>query len=184
MPNMTILAPKDGVELSEMLEYAFSLDGPCAIRYPKGKAGDLSSYGRTFMDGLPEIVLPGDKNAIVAIGSMAQAALEAAAILKKSNIETAVFNLRTVKPIAEEALHEMLKHYTSVLTLEDGTISGGVGMHIAAIFAQYKNSPAIFNLGWPDEFIPHGTIKELHKKYGLDSLSVANKAEEFFEKKA
>lgn len=183
MPNMTILAPKDGPELAEMLEYAFTLNTPCAIRYPKGKAVDLSSYGRTSMCGRPEVIIPGKDNAIVSVGTMAQVALESASILKTGNIEAAVFNIRTAKPLDEQALRKMFKPYSSILTLEDGTINGGIGMRIASALAQSDYPPTVLNLGWPDEFIPHGKISELHKKYGLDSLSVAKKAEAFFEKK-
>ncbi|NCB41707.1 MAG: 1-deoxy-D-xylulose-5-phosphate synthase [Clostridia bacterium] len=184
MPNMTILAPKDGIELSEMLEYALSLDSPCAIRYPKGKAIDLSDYGRSIMDGKPEVLWSGTKNAIIAVGSMTQTALAAAKILKDRNVEMAVINIRTVKPIEANSLYEILKGYTCVVTLEDGTISGGAGMQLAAKFSRYKDSPVFLNMGWPDEFIPHGMITQLHQKYGLDALSVANRAEEFFEEKA
>ena len=182
MPNMTILAPKDGIELTEMLEHAFSLASPCAIRYPKGMAPDLSAYGRTRMDGRPEMIISGGKNAIISIGAMTQVALDAAEILRDKAIHTSVLNMRTVKPFDASELRDRLKPYTSILTLEDGAISGGIGMHISATLAQCKNGPTVVNLGWPDEFIPHGTIKELHEKYGLDSLSVAKEAEKFFEK--
>lgn len=184
MPNMTILAPKDGQELAEMLEYALALESPCAIRYPKGKACDLSSYGRTAMDGKPEILLQGKTNVIVSVGTMTKTALEAAAELKKKNIVTSVINIRTAKPIIEEELCEMLKNYASIVTLEDGTTYGGVGTYIAAQISRCPNAPSILNMGWPDAFVPHGSIKELHEKYGLDPLSVARKAEAFFEKKA
>lgn len=184
MPNMTILTPKDGPELAEMLEYAFTLNGPCAIRYPKGKACDLSSYGRTVMDDKIEMIVQGKKNAIVAVGTMTETALKAAEILKDRNIECAVFNIRTAKPILKENLCEIVGNYESVLTIEDGAIIGGIGMHITALLSEEKSSPAILNLGWPDAFIPHGTIKELQEKFELDSLSVSKKAEAFFEKKA
>lgn len=183
MPNMTIFAPKDGVELAEMLEYAFSLESPCAIRYPKGKACDLSSYGRTVMDGSPEILIQGKQYAIISIGTMTKVALEAADELKKKGIETAVIHIRRVKPILKEELYEMIKGYDSILTVEDGAINGGVGMYIAAQVSSYERSPSILNVGWSDTFIPHGNIKELHEKFGLDALSIARKAEVFFEKK-
>ena len=135
------------------------------------------------MCGRPEVVIPGKDNTIVSVGTMAQVALESASILKTGNIEAAVFNIRTAKPLDEQALRKMFKPYSSILTLEDGTINGGIGMRIASALAQSDYPPTVLNLGWPDEFIPHGKISELHKKYGLDSLSVAKKAEAFFEKK-
>ncbi len=184
MPNMTVMAPKDGVELSEMLEYALTLNGPCAIRYPKGRACDLSCYGRTPMDGKPEFIQEGGENLIIGIGSMTETALKAAELLKNKGIETAVCNLRAVKPIIKSEIITMLAGYTRVITIEDGCICGGAGMQVLSAISGAEKPAAVLNLGWPDEFIPHGSMPELRKKYGLDYESVAAKAEEFFEKKA
>jgi 1-deoxy-D-xylulose-5-phosphate synthase len=184
MPNMTLLAPKDGVELAEMLEYAMAMDGPCAIRYPKGRACDLTGYGRTVMDGKPEMILHGKDNIIVGVGSMTETAVKAAELLEGRGISAAVCNLRTVKPLYGDDTAHFFKAFKRILTIEDGCITGGAGMQLGSVILQTGSPAEVLNLGWPDKFIPHGAMAELKKQYGLDAHSAAEKAEEFFEKKA
>ncbi|MBR5756290.1 MAG: 1-deoxy-D-xylulose-5-phosphate synthase, partial [Firmicutes bacterium] len=98
MPNMTVLAPKDGTELREMLQFALSLDGPCAIRYPKENDSDLSLYASGFMDTNAELLGSDGSFAIIAVGSMVREALKASEILRAQGIDSAVYNLRRIKP--------------------------------------------------------------------------------------
>ena len=185
MPNMTVLAPKDGIELQEMLQYAIRCDGPCAIRFPKGPAVDLSSYGRTPMNGAIERITGSGKNAFLCTGSTCETALLAHELLKERGVESAVFNLRRVKPLATDRIRMILSDYENVLTLEDGSLQGGIGMQIAALAAgSGAGHAAVRSLGWPDCFIPHGTIAELKERFGLDARAVARQAEVFFEKTA
>ncbi|MFA7196285.1 MAG: 1-deoxy-D-xylulose-5-phosphate synthase [Anaerovoracaceae bacterium] len=184
MPNMTVLAPKDGVELKEMLHYALKLGTPCAVRFPKGNACDLSAWGRSEMNGKMEKIVSGSTNAILCVGTMCEAGLAAHVHLKEKNIECAVFNLRCVKPIDEKRLREELSVFDKILTLEDGSISGGVGMRVASILAETGHRIHVKNVGWPDRFIAHGSIEELKKRHGLDTPGITGTAEDFFEKKA
>lgn len=183
MPNMTILAPKDGPELQEMLSYALTLEGPCAIRFPKGKACDLTPYGRSLMNGHIEHITGRGKNAFLSIGTMCETALKAHELLLESGLESAVYNLRTAKPLDTGALKLLMADHDNVITIEDGSILGGIGMQIASLISEGgQHNVRIEHLGWPDCFIPHGTIEELKVRFGLDATSVAQKAEAFFEK--
>lgn len=184
MPNMTVLAPKDGIELGEMLRYALELGTPCAVRFPKGAAVDLSAWGRTEMDGGIERLVHGKKNAFLTVGTLCGTALDAHVHLKEKGIDTAVYNLRTVKPLDAKTLNNEFRAYSRIITLEDGSACQGVGARIASLLGGEPCAPQILSLGWPDRFIPHGTIDELKERYGLDALSVAKKAEGFFEAKA
>ena len=182
MPNMTVLAPKDGIELQEMMRYALALGTPCALRFPKGTAPDLSDWGRSEMNGKMERITSASCNAFVSVGSMCAAALEAQAHLMGKGIESAVYNIRSVKPLDPDELENELAACSRIITLEDGTAQGGVGMRIASILQESKSSAIVKNIGWPDRFIPHGTISELKARYGLSADAIASAAEEFFEK--
>lgn len=182
MPNMTVLAPKDGKELQEMLDYAFNLGTPCAVRFPKGAACDLSSWGRSEMDGRMERLEEGKDHAFVAVGGLCETALAACRILREKGIESAVYNLRCAKPLDREQLIHILSGHKKIITLEDGTASGGIGARIASILQETDSRVQVKTLGWPDRFISHGTIGELKKRFGLDAAAIASAAEEFFEK--
>ncbi len=184
MPNMTVLAPKDGPELQEMLRFALTLGTPCAVRFPKGAASDLSEWGRTPMDGRFERILAGEGNAFVSVGSLCETALEVHQSLSEKGIDSAVYNLRCVKPLDAEALRNELSRYSRIITLEDGSATGGAGAQIASILGRDPGQGLILNLGWPDRFIPHGTIGELKARYELDAAALEKKAEAFFEDKA
>ncbi|MCQ2545985.1 MAG: 1-deoxy-D-xylulose-5-phosphate synthase [Clostridia bacterium] len=171
LPNMTVFAPKDGEELERMMECALALDGPCAIRYPRGTAPDLKkpndiAPGRSFQ------LKRGSDAEIWAAGAMVSQALKAADILKREGISASVINMASLKPLDEKKLAASGTRYPLVLTVEDGAVSGGIGETVKAFLA---DSPAkVINLGWPDKFIEHGTQEELYAKYHLDADSIAN----------
>jgi 1-deoxy-D-xylulose-5-phosphate synthase len=134
------------------------------------------------MNGKMERITSASCNAFVSVGSMCAAALEAQAHLMGKGIESAVYNIRSVKPLDPDELGNELAACSRIITLEDGTAQGGVGMRIASILQESKSSAIVKNIGWPDRFIPHGTISELKARYGLSADAIASAAEEFFEK--
>lgn len=171
MPNMTVFAPKDGPELEAMLERSLQIDGPCAIRYPRGVAIDLgldnaADTGKAFRlrDG-------GDAD-IWAVGSMVKTALDAANCLAPEGIRAGVVNVSCVNPLDEALLKEAAGAAPLIVTAEDGIVTGGVGEAIKAMTAD--SGAKVLNLGWPDRFIEHGTQEELYRKYGLDADSIAD----------
>ena len=181
MPNMTVLAPKDGPELVAMLQYALNLNGPVAIRYPRGKAADLSEYAIAAGVSRPQQMRDGRYMCILAAGSSVSDALKTAEILDGKNIHCAVYNLRVLKPLNETFLDGIFEQYRHVITLEDGDIYEGVGMRIAAYAAERQANVRIKVMGWPDRFIEHGSTEELKERYGLDAASIAETAVNWLE---
>ncbi len=170
MPNMTVLAPKDGPELEAMMDMSLSIDGPCAIRYPRGTAADLGGPVAET-PGKAVRLKDGTDVDIWAAGTMAGPALEAAAVLEEEGVSAGVVNIASIAPFDEEALKDSTEKVPLIVTVEDGIVTGGIGEHIKALAAD--GAARVINLGWPDKFIEHGSQDELFRKYGLDKDSIA-----------
>lgn len=182
MPDMTLLSPRDESSLRAMLRFAFTLDSPVAIRYPKGIVPENELLpGTESFNPVPEIIKEGRELLFISDGNMLGTALSAAEILEKKNISAAVCDLRILSPLPRKHIDDMMRDYKCVVTLEDGCLSGGIGERIAAMAASRKDPPPVLNIAWPDKFIEHGSIKQLRERYGLDIRSVAEKAGRFFE---
>lgn len=184
IPNMTLLAPKDGDELEEMLKFAFKFNGPIAIRYPKG------SYQKTLLPnakkqsielGKAEIVREGKDITILAYGKTVSTALEVANILKKKKISAEVINIRFLKPIDKETICNSIYKTKKVVTIEDAYLEGGLATKLKEIIFTHKNIKGLF-FGYPNEFIKHGSTEELEKLYGLDKITISKKIFKMFEK--
>jgi 1-deoxy-D-xylulose-5-phosphate synthase len=118
--------------------------------------------------------------AIISIGHIGNVALEACAQLAGKGIDTALYDIRFLKPIDEELLHEVFKHHKKVITLEDGCIIGGLGSAVTE-FANdngYHNAE-IHRLGIPDRFVEHGTLGELHHECGIDLDGISSAINRF-----
>ena len=181
MPNLTIMAPKNYAELQYMLEFAATHPGPVAIRYPRGNEGERVAIINTcpIERGKSEMLQQGQKIAIVAIGKMVEIALGVADVLRKKGIKPYVINARFVKPMDIEALEEIASDITHMITLEDQMICGGFGENLGSLLRRKDAFDHIHiqNIGFPDEFIDHGSVVEIYQKYGLDKQSVAQKIE-------
>ena len=169
VPGMTILAPADGNQLSEMLEFAKDMSGPVAIRYPRGSSeGEHLRLPR--FRGSNNILSEGRDVQILAVGAMLDEAIAAAEILRENGISAGVTNVAVVKPLdtSWSSIGAGL-----VATLEDNVISGGFG---EAFTSAYKDSPFdIISIAIPDEFIEHGDIPSLRKECGIDAVSAAER---------
>ncbi len=172
MPGMTILAPANAAQLEQMMEYALTLDGPCAIRYPRGEAPELPELS-PFEAGRAQRIREGSEVEIWAAGPMLQAAEKAAALLEQEGVSAGVVNIAQVQPLDEELLRRSAEEHKLIVTLEDNVLSGGVGECIDRMLAAH--AVKVMNLGWPDAFVPHGSQEELYRTYGLDAESVAKK---------
>jgi len=120
----------------------------------------------------------GNDLAIITIGHVGNDAVEAAEELEKRNIHPAIYDLRFLKPIDENLLHEVFKNFKNVMTVEDGTIIGGLGSAVVEFMAENGYNAHVKKLGIPDRFIQHGSIKELHKEchyYVDDIIEIAKK---------
>lgn len=169
VPNLTVMAPKNFMELEKMLEFAYKFNGPIAIRYPRGgenyKFKKTSNIGR----GKSEIISKGEDVTILAIGKMVGTAMKVKEILEKENIKIEVINARFLKPLDMSAIEKSFNKTKFLITIEDNVKSSGFGVKVKS-----KLSGKIINLGYPDEFISHGTVKEIEKKYKLDSDSICD----------
>lgn len=187
MPNMTVLAPKDGAELEEMLEYALTLPGPCSIRFPRGDAKPLSGVpveAHPLDSGRPEILRDGRDVVLLAAGRMTGEALAAAELLSRKNIDAAVVNARFIKPLNGDSYRQLLSGGIPVVTLEDNTEKGGYGSQVSDLMESMELYNRRLRIAWPDRFVRHGSTDQLMEKYGLDAQSIAERVERFLERKA
>ena len=185
MPNLTIMAPKDEAELESMLDYAHSLDAPCVIRYPKGREGDATEHGQEIVieTAKSERISSGDDVEIWALGNMAEIAEKALDVLREKGLSAGLVNARFVKPLDEAGLTESIRRTKVLVTLEDNIITGGFGSCVSDfIKASGERDVRMLKLGWPQQFLEHGSIDELFRKYRLDAESVAERIYEFLEK--
>lgn len=171
VPNLTILSPSDQDELRNAIYTAYQHNnGPIAIRFPRGKSSGPYVQTQIETDKKPKSVLAfqgRSKTIIIAVGTIIEEAMKAALITHAS-----VADLRFVKPLDENFIMDVFKHYSSIITLEEGQVIGGIGSHIAqlALNSGYKGN--LINLGLKDEFVQHGTIDELRKSQGIDAESI------------
>lgn len=184
IPNITLMAPKDGNEFENMLKFAFKFNGPIAIRYPRGSYTKyLSSESKTteIVLGKADVLKEGKDLTILAYGKTVSRALEIANILKKKRISAEVINLRFLKPIDKETISNSIFKTKKVVTIEDAYVEGGLATKVKDIILSQKNIKGLY-FGYPNEFIKHGSIEELEKLYGLDKISISKKIFKMFEK--
>ncbi|MFQ7110515.1 MAG: 1-deoxy-D-xylulose-5-phosphate synthase [Anaerovoracaceae bacterium] len=179
MPNLTVMAPKDGRELEAMMEFAAEAEGPCAIRYPRGEAENFGT-DNVIEAGRAEVIREGKDTEIWAIGAMVKKALDAADILEDKGISAGVVNMRFLKPFDLSLLRGSADRFKLIFTLEDNVVSGGAGEEINNLLSD--KDVKVLNIGWPDKFIEHGSCEELYEKYGMDANSIAERIAEKFER--
>lgn len=172
IPNMTIMAPKDGAELEAMLEFSKTIDGPCAIRYPRGSAADISKPNKITL-GKSHQLKRGTDVEIWSVGTMADKVIKAADILKAKGISASIINTEFVKPLDTDRLKKSAEKYPLIVTVEDNVVSGGIGEGINDIVS--LKDVKVISIGWPDDFIEHGTCDELYAKHGMDPRSIAER---------
>ena len=179
VPNMIVSAPMDEIELRNLMFTAQKADtGPFAIRYPRGK-GVHSSWKlpmKKIQIGKGRLIRKGDDLAILSIGSAGNLVKEATRMLVRDNILATHFDMRFIKPIDENILHQIGKKFKKVLTVEDGTIIGGLGSAVLEFFSDHGYTTQVIRLGIPDHFIEQGTQQELYKECGFDPESIYKKA--------
>jgi len=180
IPNITICSPMNEEELRNMM-YTAQLDGkgPFAIRYPRGR-GVMPQWKTPFAElsiGKGRMVREGKHLAIISLGHLGNTALAACRLLQDKNIEAALYDIRFLKPLDEELLHEVCRKFNKIITLEDGSVLGGLGSAVTE-FANdngYHNVQ-IHRLGIPDRFIEQGSLEELHHECGIDLEGIVKTA--------
>jgi 1-deoxy-D-xylulose-5-phosphate synthase len=181
LPGMVLMAPKDENELRHMLYTAINLNGPAALRFPRGNGTGvtLDPDFKVLEIGKAEILREGSDIGILALGAMVHPCLEAASRLEGLGIHATVINARYVKPLDEELICCLAAEKQFLVTAEEGTEAGGFGASVATLLQDRKIPASLLRIAVPDRIIPHGAPDLLHAKYGLDVDGIFEKIKSF-----
>ena len=183
MPGMTVMAPKNGLEMREMLKFALELGKPAAVRYPRGAAyTGLVEHRAPIELGKAEMLYDEGGVLLLAVGSMVKTALQVKETLNAQGIECSIANARFVKPMDTELLREAAGKYHLIVTMEENVHSGGFGEHVAAWYAEEEMQVPLLQIAIPDTFVTHGSPQELCRLTGIDADSVVAKILQRIEK--
>ena len=177
MPNMTVMAPKNKWELSDMMKYAVSEhNGPIAIRYPRGEAYcGLKEHRAPIEYGKAEEIKPGSKVMLFALGSMVKKAEEVCEQLKAHGIDAGICNARFAKPLDESYLKNIKKQYDLIVTMEENVLAGGFGEQVQAFLYDNDYKGKVLKIAVPNEFVRHGSVTLLFKELHMDSESITER---------
>ncbi len=171
MPNMTVMVPKNERELQHMLYTATLLDGPVAIRYPRGQ-GIGAIRDPAFVripTGKAEILQQGERVLLIGVGPLLYDAQQAA---KEAGLNPTIVNARFVKPLDAQLILAQAQRHERIITLEEGTLHGGLGTAIAELLHKESMNTPITMLGIPDAFIEHGKVAHQRKASGIDLAAI------------
>ena len=173
IPNLTVMAPKNGWELRKMLRFPLPLDGPSAIRYPRGEACSLmTDWKKPVRLGEAEILYDETDVALIAVGSMVSTGLEVRERLRALGFSCSLINARFVKPLDEKMLLACAKDHKLIVTLEENVRSGGFGERAADVLAQLGSTARVMQITLPDDYIEHGSVDLLRRETGTDTESI------------
>jgi 1-deoxy-D-xylulose-5-phosphate synthase len=181
IPNLIVAAPMNEEELRNLMFTAQEENhGPFVIRYPRGQ-GVMTDWRRPFESipiGRGRMISDGSEVAVLSVGHPGNHVVKAIQILEKEGFTAAHFDLRFIKPLDESILHDVFARFKKIITVEDGTIVGGFGSAVVEFMVQNNYSSRVKMLGIPDEFIEHGTQRQLYRECGFDPESIANAVRE------
>ena len=176
MPNMTVMAPKNKWELSDMMKFAIRQNGPVAIRYPRGEAyTGLEEYQAPIEMGKAEVLEKGKEIAILAVGNMVRTAVQVTENLRKKGYEPTLVNMRFVKPLDTELLDIIKEDHSLIVTMEENVKSGGFGEQVMTYYGSRMHGPAVRIVAIEDRFVPHGSVEDLMRQQQMDSDSVTER---------
>ncbi|MGQ9848111.1 MAG: 1-deoxy-D-xylulose-5-phosphate synthase [Bacteroidales bacterium] len=185
IPNIVIAAPKDEIELRNMMFTASEFNHPMVIRYPRGKGVHIN-WQKPFEKieiGKGECLLEGENIAILALGHTVNFAMKAAEKLMEKGIFIAVYNMRFAKPIDKDLVLKACHRYSNILTVEDGAIMGGFGSGVLELMQEMGLNNKLVRLGIPDYFIEHAAQSEQYIECGFDTNSIVKAIEKILEEK-
>lgn len=175
IPNMTLMAPKNMWELSDMLKFAATFESPIAIRYPRGVAyNGLKDIRSKIEYGKAEIIKQGRDIVLFAYGSMVKIAVEASDILSKVGYDVTIINARFAKPLDEELLIKAAKENKLIVTLEENVIKGGMGESVLELYNKEGITTPVEIVAIPDDYVEHGNVDILRKEVGIDADTISN----------
>jgi len=177
VPGLVHMQPKDEDEFVDMLWTMLHHDGPTAIRYPRGPGTGATpkAQPRLLEIGKAEVIKEGTQAAIFGLGNMLELAQEAACRLEALGISTAVINPRWIKPLDTEMIDTFACKAEVLCTVEDHVLANGFGSAILEHLSEAGISTPVVRIGWPDEFIEHGSVSVLRKKHGLTVEAIVEK---------
>ncbi len=177
MPNMTIMAPKNKWELSDMMKYAVSShSGPIAVRYPRGEAYcGLKEHRAPIELGKAEEIKAGSKVLLFALGSMVKKAEEVEALLLEKGIDAGICNARFAKPFDKDYLDSVQDNYDLIVTMEENVLTGGFGQQVQTYLSDKGYKGRVLKIAVPDEFVQHGSVTLLFKELGMDAESITER---------
>ena len=176
IPNMTVLAPKNKWELSDMIKFAADFPAPAAIRYPRGEAYDgLKEFREPIVYGKSEMLYKESKIALVAIGSMVKTAAAVREGLHERGYSATLVNARFAKPLDEEMLTGLAAGHKLIVTMEENVINGGFGEHVTEFFSSRRLKNRILNIAIPDTYVEHGNTEILCRELKLDAASICER---------
>lgn len=178
IPNMSVLAPKNKWELSDMLKFSVDFGHPIAIRYPRGKAYDgLRDFRQEIIYGKSEVIYQEQEIALLAVGSMVETAAQVYELLKSMGYFCSLVNVRFVKPLDTDLLDSLLDKHDFLVTLEENVESGGFGEHVVQYFnnKDAQHMPRIQNIALPDVYVEHGSVEILKRELGVDAESIVKR---------
>ena len=176
MPNMTVMAPKNKWELSDMLKFAIRQKSPVAIRYPRGEAyTGREDYRAPIEMGKAEILEKGKEIAILAVGNMVRTAVQVTENLRNCGYEPTLVNMRFVKPLDMDLLEILREDHSLIVTMEENVKSGGFGEQVMTYYGSRLHSPAVRIVAIEDKFVPHGSVEDLMHQQQMDSASVTER---------
>jgi len=177
VPNLIVMAPKDGDELRDMLFTATKLKKPVAIRYPRGGCFHLKKSTLKLLDiGKCEVVKKGEKISLVSVGTAFHEALKASEIIDKKGIKTTLINARFVKPLDDD-IAKFIGRTGKAMIIEENTIRGGFGSAILELCNEKNVKAQIKLIGIPDRYIEHGSQDQLRKDCGLHCDNIVKMGE-------
>lgn len=180
VPNLTVCAPLNEMELRDMMFTAYSTPQPFVIRYPRGNGEFVKWHNEMALMpiGKGECIRKGEKVAVLTIGTVGNTAVKAAdKVFTETGKMAAVYNMRWVKPIDAELVKEIAQSFDTIITVEDGILAGGFGSAVLEVLDGTKFNGTVVRLGINDTFVPHGTQQELHRLCGYDFDSIVKQIE-------
>lgn len=176
MPNMTVMAPKNKWELSDMMKFAVAFDAPAALRYPRGEAWEGFEDRRDpIVWGKGEILVEGEEIALLAVGSMVKTAEQVRRRLWEHGIRATLVNMRFVKPFDRQLLKKLAASHSRFVTLEENVITGGFGQQVASWAGKELPGVSVMTVAIPDQFVTHGNVDYLYRELGMDEQSVTER---------
>ncbi|MBO5564827.1 MAG: 1-deoxy-D-xylulose-5-phosphate synthase, partial [Lachnospiraceae bacterium] len=176
IPNMTIMAPKNKWELSDMMKFAVEHDGPVAVRYPRGEAYDgLQAHREAIEYGKAEVIFEEEEILLLPVGIMVSVAEQVRDALKEKGHRVSLVNMRFVKPFDKELIKRLAPSHKLVVTMEDNVLSGGFGEHVAAFLEEERQNTPVLSIAVPDAFVTHGSPAQLYAALGMDADSVTQR---------